>query len=114
MFDTGALLRDSRESAGLTQSALAALAGTSQATVSAYENGSKQPTLTTFLRLVSIAGRRIVLEPLPGRPTRLPTSSELGRVARTLPAVIELAEALPHRHGDQLAYPILGSPDQPS
>ncbi|HEV3128276.1 MAG TPA: hypothetical protein VGY32_04795 [Solirubrobacteraceae bacterium] len=39
----------------------------------------------------------------------VPTRTQLGRVAKTLPEVIALAEALPHRHERALAYPPLSS-----
>ena len=45
-----------RRSTGLTQSALAALAGTSQPTIAAYETGTKRPSLRTLQRLASAAG----------------------------------------------------------
>jgi transcriptional regulator with XRE-family HTH domain len=52
----GDLLRSSRAQSGLTQAELAARAGVSQALISAYENGHRQPTLPTLLRLVSTTG----------------------------------------------------------
>ena len=45
-----------RRITGLTQSALAALAGTSQPTIAAYETGTKRPSLRTLQRLASAAG----------------------------------------------------------
>ena len=45
-----------RRSTGLTQSALAALAGTSQPTIAAYESGTKRPSLRTLQRLAAAAG----------------------------------------------------------
>ena len=45
-----------RRSTGLTQAALAELAGTSQPTIAAYETGTKRPTLRTLQRLASAAG----------------------------------------------------------
>jgi transcriptional regulator with XRE-family HTH domain len=63
-------LRSARKRAGLTQAALGARAGVSQALVSAYENGHRQPTLPTLARLVRAAGFdiRIQLAPLGMRP----------------------------------------------
>ena len=45
-----------RRITGLTQSALAALAGTSQPTIAAYETGTKRPSLRTLQRLAAAAG----------------------------------------------------------
>ena len=45
-----------RRSTGLTQAGLAALAGTSQPTIAAYETGTKHPSLSTLQRLASSAG----------------------------------------------------------
>ena len=51
-----------RQIAGLTQSALAECAGTSQPTVSAYEAGRKSPTLGTVERLARSVGLEAVVE----------------------------------------------------
>lgn len=53
-------VRQLRRSAGLTQQALAELAGTSQATIAAYEAGTKSPTWRTIERMA----RSLELEPL--------------------------------------------------
>jgi transcriptional regulator with XRE-family HTH domain len=57
----GDLLRSARAQSGLTQAELAARAGASQALISAYENGHRQPTLPTLLRLVSTTGWELVV-----------------------------------------------------
>lgn len=61
----GDLLRLARAKAGLTQAALAERAGVTQTLISAYENGRRQPTLPTLLRLLDAAGLelRTRLEP---------------------------------------------------
>jgi uncharacterized protein len=104
-----ALLRYAREQAGLSQSALAKRAGTSQATLSAYESGAKQPTLDTFARLIAVTGSTLEVKSASRPPVVVPTRNQLGQVAKTLPEVIALAEALPHRHERALAYPPLSS-----
>lgn len=62
----GALLVQAREEAGMTQKQLAQAANTSQNAVSAYENGRRQPSLPTLVRLLAAAGYepRIRLAPL--------------------------------------------------
>jgi transcriptional regulator with XRE-family HTH domain len=105
-MEAGRMLRSARTRAGLTQAELAARAGTSQATVSAYENGSKQPSLDTFSRLLAATGSRLeVVEA--GAPVHEPSPAELARSAETLADVIALAEALPVSHRRRLRYPRL-------
>ena len=67
------LLERVRRQAGLSQEALAARAGTSRPTLSAYEHGRKSPTLATVERLLDSAGFELVAEPrvrFTERPTR--------------------------------------------
>jgi transcriptional regulator with XRE-family HTH domain len=105
-MDAGAMLRSARARAGLTQAQLAERAGTSQATVSAYESGSKQPSVATFSRLLAATGSRLTVERL-ARPLAEPSAAELARAGETLAEVITLAEALPVRHRKKLRYPRL-------
>jgi len=49
------LVRQIRAAAGLTQTELAELAGTSQPAIAAYESGSKLPSLRTLLKLAKAA-----------------------------------------------------------
>ena len=97
-MDAARALRDARLRAGLTQAELAARGGTSQATVSAYEAGRKQPSLATLGRLLQAAGARLAVEPAP-----------LARNARTFEQVLGLAEALPVRHELALRFPRLAA-----
>jgi transcriptional regulator with XRE-family HTH domain len=103
-MDAGATLRAARKRAGLTQGELATRAGTSQATVSAYESGSKQPSVATFSRLLAAAGSRLTVEHAHA-PLVEPSPAELERAGATLAEVITLAEALPVRHSRKLRYP---------
>ncbi len=96
-------VRAARLRAGLTQHALAVRAGTSQATLSAYESGRKQPSLRTLERILAATGTR--LEVVPER--REPTPEQLARAGRVLSDVLELAAALPVRHRPQLEFPRL-------
>jgi transcriptional regulator with XRE-family HTH domain len=96
-------LRRARLAAGLTQRELAALAGTSQATVSAYESGRKQPSVATLGRLLAACGRRLqVAAPL--RP-----DAELSRAGRHLAEALTLAQALPFHPRGELRYPRLAA-----
>jgi hypothetical protein len=105
-MDAAAVLRDARARAGMTQRALARSAGTSQATLSAYETGRKVPTLQTLGRLLRATGARLVVEH--GlRPARTPSPDELREAGRELAEVLALAEALPTHHRPGLRFPRL-------
>lgn len=99
-------MREARERSGLTQSQLAARAGTSQATISAYERGRKQPSVATLSRLLAAAGSRLA-----ATPTRYaviePSPAELERRGRILHDVLDLAQTLPFRRARELQYPRL-------
>lgn len=82
-MDGGRLLEHAREAAGLSQAALAAAAGTSRPTLSAYEHGRKSPTLETAERILAAAGFALALNPKVefrevvgerGRPVVVPTA----------------------------------------
>lgn len=105
-MDTGSTLRHARKRAGLTQAELASCAGTSQATLSAYESGSKQPSVATLSRLLAATGARLAVEDA-SVPLNEPSRAELARAGETLAEVIALAEALPVRHERTLRYPRL-------
>jgi transcriptional regulator with XRE-family HTH domain len=112
-MDIALEIEAARRAAGLTQAALAERAGTSQATVSAYESGRKTPSADTFARLLAASGARLDVRPARA-PVRSPSLSERERRGRILAQVIELAEALPARHSRQLKAPplrdLVGSP----
>jgi len=55
-LSTGSLLREARNRAGLSQVELAHRAGVTQSVVSAYESGTRQPSLATLTRLVAATG----------------------------------------------------------
>jgi transcriptional regulator with XRE-family HTH domain len=105
-MDVPTTLRAARERAGLSQAALAERSGTSQATISAYESGRKQPSIDTLSRLLAATGQRLAVEP--GREVDPPRRRHL-RNARILADVLRLAEALPARREGTLRYPRLGT-----
>ncbi|MEO8091667.1 MAG: helix-turn-helix transcriptional regulator [bacterium] len=107
-MDAGDLLRHARLAAGLTQAELAQLGGTSQATLSAYERGSKMPSASTLARVVAAAGMRLTASPA-SRPVLTPAAVELERRGHILAQVLELAERLPARHAATLQFPRLRS-----
>ncbi len=97
---TGAALRRAREGAGLSQQELARRAGTSQATLSAYETAAKEPSLRTLERLLGAAGARLTVQT--GGPGWPPDPEQAGR---RLAEVLALAEALPARPARRVALP---------
>jgi len=99
-------IRDARRRAGLTQVELASRAGTSQATISAYEHGRKEPSVETLSRLLAATGTRLTTAPASTTVVR-PTRAQIARAGRTLVDVMLLAEALPTRHSPELRFPPL-------
>lgn len=92
------ILEQARLEAGLSQAALAALAGTSRPTLSAYENGRKSPSLATAQRILAAAGAELTTTPTVefhqvaldrGRPILVPTRLPRLPVDQAL-AVVEL------------------------
>lgn len=72
-FDPGALVRDARRRAGLSQRALAARAGTSQSVVARVEGSLTDPSGETLRRLLAAAGVEIRCElaPVPVADTHM-------------------------------------------
>ena len=59
---SASLLRRARAQAGLTQTRLAELAGTTQSAIAAYEAGTREPTVPVLTRLCAAAGSRLILD----------------------------------------------------
>src|SRR4051812_21467494 len=108
-MDPGATLTEARRRAGLTQAALAERAGTSQATVSAYESGRKQPSVKTLSRLLAAAGARLTAERA-AVPVAVPSKGAHERAGRELIEALALAEELPARPARVLRFPRLDVP----
>jgi uncharacterized protein len=66
--DPGRVLKDARRRAGLTQIELARRAAVTQSVISAYESGSRQPSLLTLQRLVAATGLQLTVS-LQGPPS---------------------------------------------
>jgi transcriptional regulator with XRE-family HTH domain len=96
-------LRAARQRAGLTQTQLASRSGTSQATISAYESGRKQPSLDTLDRLLSATGSRLAIVP-GASPVVQPSAAQHARVGAALVDVLAVAQAMPRRQGRRLAF----------
>ncbi len=81
---TGAVLHRARQQSGLSLRGAASRAGTSHATLSAYEKGTKSPTTDTFFRILHACGLSadIELRPRIREFNGLPRGEELAQVLR--------------------------------
>jgi transcriptional regulator with XRE-family HTH domain len=93
-------LQAARRRAGLSLRALAERAGTSHATLLAYESGAKVPRVDTLTRILRAAGFAVDFE-----LTARPEGDDAAARGRELVAVLELAARFPARHEQALAYP---------
>ena len=94
---TADTLRQARLAAGLTLRAAAERAGTSHATLAAYEAGRKAPTLTTLARILRAYGFAADLDLSP----RIRERNGLAR-GKELEEVLRLAEQFPARARKEL------------
>lgn len=95
------LLLEARRRSGLSRRELARRAGTSQATLFAYEHGRIRPGIDVLERILLAAG--FALE------ARLVSADEVER-GRILAELLDLAEQFPWRPRGPLAFPILAGP----
>jgi len=93
-------LRIARRRRGVSLRQLAASAGTSHATLSAYESGRVAPTLGTFARVVGAAGFDADVT-LAARVSGVERGDELAQV-------LDLAGRFPARHAPTLDAPVFG------
>lgn len=93
-MEAATLLRSARRRAGITQAEMAARAGTSAPTISAYEHGTKQPRADVLLRLLRAAGLEPALVPATTANSRYIDSfcEALAQQVRRDPAVLDQAE----------------------
>jgi hypothetical protein len=93
----GAVLREARIRAHLSQTDVARRAGVAQSVVSVYESGRREPSIGTLERLVAATGHRMViqLERDPEAPPGLPDSPLGRRLRQRRKAVLACAA----RHG---------------
>src|SRR4051812_678947 len=90
----GAMIRDARRRARLSQTDLARRAGVAQSVISAYESDRREPGLAMLSKLIEATGHQVTinLEPLPGRRLGLPDTPLGRRLRRHRRAVTNLAE----------------------
>jgi len=102
--NAASIIRSTRRRAGLSLRALARRAGTSHATLAAYEAGRKVPSVETLDRIVRSAGYELEI----GVGPTMGGSDRAAR-GRELVEVLDLASRFPARHADRLEYPIFGA-----
>jgi transcriptional regulator with XRE-family HTH domain len=95
-----------RRRSGLGLRELARRAGTSHATLHAYEVGAKEPRVDTVARIASAAGFTLEVG-LAGRPDPDAVRDAKGR---ELVQVLDLAGEFPARHAKRLHAPVFGRP----
>lgn len=98
------LIRRARQRSGLSLRELASRAGTSHATVAAYEAGRKIPTVATLDRIVRACGLELRVQLTPA-----PAGADREARGRELAEVLELAERFPARHAPDIEYPRFGA-----
>jgi transcriptional regulator with XRE-family HTH domain len=99
-MDARTTLRSARRRAGLSLRQLARRAGTSHATLAAYEAGRKTPSVATLDRIVRSAGFEVDAEMSPSVG-----GTDLADRGRELLEVLELAALFPARHAATLDFP---------
>lgn len=89
------MIRDARQSAGLSQTELARRADVAQSVISAYENDQREPGLAMLTKLIEAAGHSLVvrIEPTPGMRKGLPDTPLGRRLRRHRRAINALANA---------------------
>ncbi len=94
------MIRTARRRSKLSLRALADRAGTSHATLSAYENGRVDPTTAVLSRVIAAAGCSLEATLLGS-----PSDVEVMPRGEELIAVLELAGQFPARHAPTLMFP---------
>src|SRR3954464_9157708 len=106
-MDAAQTLRRARRRAGLSLRVLADRAGTSHATLAAYEAGRAVPRVDTLDRILRAAGYATDIE-----VTRRADGTDAERRAKgdELRQALELAAMFPARHAARLRFPRLPRP----
>jgi transcriptional regulator with XRE-family HTH domain len=89
-----------RRACGLSQTELARRSGIDRSALNAYEHGRRQPSAAALARIAAAAGMQLDL-------AVSPSAAAEEHAGRILAQVLELAEALPYRPREELAYPPL-------
>ena len=92
-MNSGTLIRDARQRAGLSQTELARRAAVAQSVISAYESDRREPGLAMLTKLLKAAGHELVVDVRPSTNflRGLPDTPLGRRLRRRRRAVIEAA-----------------------
>ena len=102
-MDAAGLIRSAREQAGLSKRELARLARTSPAALVVYEQGTRDPTVGTLLRIIHATGTDADVRIAPRR------SPDPVVAGQRLELVLELADELPRRRASRvMGFPRFG------
>ncbi len=90
---SGAMIRDARVRAHLSQTDLGRRAGVAQSVISAYESDRREPGLRTLTKLIEATGHRLAIDVVTtsGRQLGLPDTRLGRRLRRRRRAVVDLA-----------------------
>lgn len=103
-MDIGQLIADCRYKVGLSRRELARRAGTSASTLTAYEAGTKIPSVRTLERILRATGHQLAIGVRPILGPDQPFPEARGKEVADL---LDLADRLPADHDEQLTYPVL-------
>ena len=99
-MEAGEILRSARQGSTLSRRALARRAGTSAATLAAYESGRIVPSVAVFARVIEAAG-------LTPELTLVPKDWDEEERAHELEALLDLADEFEWSDRGPLRFPIL-------
>lgn len=95
----GAVLRQARARAALTQRELAQRAGVSQSVIAAYESGTREPSLATLAALVEATGISLTVDLGPALPASASAALAAGPIGHRLRRRRAAVLALATKHG---------------
>lgn len=109
-MNAATIIRDARQRRGLTQAELARRIGTSQPVISAYEHGTRDPSLSTLRRIVAGTGEQLVIG-WARRGSDLPVLATPAQHATVLVDLLLLADAIPppRKTSQPLKFPRINS-----
>ncbi|MBX7067790.1 MAG: helix-turn-helix domain-containing protein [Microthrixaceae bacterium] len=106
-MDAASILRTARRRQGLTQAEVALRVGTSQPVISAYEHGTRDPSVTTLSRLIAGTGEHLELRLADTGSKAVTPAADRGAA---LVDVLLLADAIPVRRAPgPLLFPRIDS-----
>jgi transcriptional regulator with XRE-family HTH domain len=103
-MSAASLLRAARTASGMTQAEFADAVGVQQPVISAYENGRREPSVTTLERLVAGSGQRLRIDLVWSAGDLPPAHGDVEHGERLL-QVLSLADAIPRPRTGALLMP---------